>query len=229
MTVRVHLFQSVVTPGSWQIQLLAPGSSAKNCTLTRVSHPHPIPARDSADRRVMNRVSGAALIAIVSLTVLACARTSRHSDSASPSTFLAQLDTTCDFVPVMDHPNPTILANELVQRASRAEFARTETWMPTAVTCVGHEPGYDTFGIVRSFSLTSLDSTLTMKRMILRRVILGDYSGGHFSPHSRVGVDTLLIENTPFGWRIRNPVWNWVTLPTAKQLKWLRDTTGSNA
>lgn len=179
----------------------------------------------SCDRRVMNRVSGAALVAIVSLTGLACARTSRHSDSPNPSTFLAQLDTTCDFVPEMDHPNPTILANELVQRASRAEFARTETWMPTAVTCVGHEPGYDTFEIVRSFSLISLDSTLTMKRMILRRVIIGYYSGGHFSPHDRVGVDTLLIESTPFGWRIQNPVWNWVTLPFAKQRKWVADTT----
>lgn len=96
----------------------------------------------------------------------------------------------------MDHPNPTILAEEFVQRASRAEFAQTETWMPAAVSCVGHEPGYDTFEIVDAFTLTSLDSTRRLKRMILQRVITGDYSGGHFSPHSRVSIDTLLIGPT---------------------------------
>jgi hypothetical protein len=124
----------------------------------------------------------------------------------------------------MDHPNPTILAAEFVRRASHAEFAQAESWMPAAVSCVGHEPGYDTFEIVDAFTLTSLDSTRHLKRMVLRRVITGDYSGGHFFTHGHVSLDTLLIENTPFGWRIQNPVWNWIALDVANQRKWLADT-----
>lgn len=46
----------------------------------------------------------------------------------------------------------------------------------------------------------------------LSRIIIGDYSGGHFHPHRSVGIDTLLMENTPFGWRIQNPVWNWTSI-----------------
>lgn len=171
----------------------------------------------------------AALVAIASLIAIACARTSRTSNQPRVSTSVAQRDTTCDFVPVMEHPNPTILADEFVKRASRAEFAHTEKWMPAAVSCVGHEPGYDTFEIVDSFTLTALDSTLHLKRMILRRVIIGDYSNGRFSPHRRVGIDTLLIESTQFGWRIQNPVWNWITLDVANQRKWLADTARGKA
>jgi hypothetical protein len=177
-----------------------------------------------------NNISHAAVvIGIAALIATGCGRTSPPSDSLTASTFLARIDTTCDFVPRMEHPNPTILAEDFVQRASRAEFTQTETWMPAAVSCVGHEPGYDSFEIVRSLSLTSLDSTTNLKRMVLRRGVIGDYSGGHFTAHDRTGVDTLLIENTPFGWRIQNPVWNWVTLDAANQHKWLAGTTASHA
>lgn len=155
---------------------------------------------------------------------IAC--TTRHTATTSAPAFLAQLDTTCDFVPVLEHPNPTILASEFVERAARGTFAQAETWMAPAVACVGHESGYDTFDIVGTFSLTPLDSTFDLRRMILRRNIVGDYAGGQFHAHRGIGIDTLLIDNTPFGWRIRNPVWNWIMRDAAIQRKWLADTTG---
>ena len=178
----------------------------------------------------------AAFLLIVAIVLSACAQRSvRREDSAvalaaaprdtsALGRFVSQLDTSCDFVQARLHPDPTALATEFVQRAGRGDFNRAEDWLPGAVTCIGHESGYDTFAVADTVILRPLDSTATQRRFELRLHEIGNSSEGSFYPGDSASTDTLSIVSTPFGWRIENPYWNWLTVDAAAQKGWLADT-----
>src|SRR4051812_37913879 len=151
---------------------------------------------------------------IVSVTALlafmACGQRYRASAPQKQKLYMSSelgvpLDSTCSFVRKSQHPEPRSLASEFVARASRAEFAESESWMSGAVTCVGHEPGYDTFVVADSFALAFLDSSQHRVRMTLRLAGRGTESGGQFQSERKVYVDTLHILETRYGWRIDDP------------------------
>jgi hypothetical protein len=138
----------------------------------------------------------------------------------SDSTWL-EPDLDCDFVHTMHHPNPTALVTEFVQRASTGAFDHTEDWMPSAVMCVGHEPGYDGFLVVEAYRVARLDSLPNRVRFVLRRRARGMfYSASDFDRSPGLVVDTLVAQRTPFGWRIVNPEWNWLTVEAARRRGW---------
>jgi hypothetical protein len=99
--------------------------------------------------------------------------------------------------------------------------------MAGAVTCVGHEPGYDTFVVADYFALAFLDSSQHRVRMTLHLVGVGTESGGQFQPERKFYDDTLNIVETGYGWRIDNPFWNWASMDAARARHWLPDSVTS--
>ena len=142
-------------------------------------------------------------------------------DSTSAQALWQERDTSCDFDHTMRHPSPRQLVDDFVARAAVGSFASAEKWLPGAVDCIGHEPGYDTFEIVRGYSLKLIDSTADMVHYALSRDNIGYYSG-RFHREDVPGLDTITVYRTPYGWRLKSPApWNWITVKSALHEKWL--------
>ena len=116
---------------------------------------------------------------------------------------------------------PQQLAHEFVTRSAAGEFSRSEDWLPGAVDCPGHEPGYDLFQVVAAYSSKPIYTGADTVRyeLTLRRV--GVMSNG-FHREAGVEVDTFTLYRTPFGWRIVSPgPWAWITVEAAVSRGWI--------
>ncbi len=133
-------------------------------------------------------------------------------------------DTSCDYFKSFVHPSPGSLMSEFVSRAGRGEFDHTEQWLPQALDCVGHEPGYDTFTIASGYSVARLDSMADTVRYLLTLHAIGDVSG-RFESRRSDECDTVTLWRSTFGWRIRSPArWDWMLVGAALHKGLLRPT-----
>jgi len=128
-------------------------------------------------------------------------------------------DSLCGFAHVVDHPNPTRLITEFVRRAANGEFDRTSDWLAGASLCYGKEPAYDGGAVVDRYGLQRLDSVPGLVRFILNRWVRGvSYPGAReWDQKGLLAHDTLRVRLTPYGWRITNPAWDWMTTQAAKR------------
>ena len=172
------------------------------------------------------RITG--LLTVVAVgSLLSCER--RAPDVAERAIAWADSEPTCDFRRQQAHSDPQQLAHEFVTRSAAGEFSRSEDWLPGAVDCPGHEPGYDLFQVVAAYSSKPIYTGADTVRyeLTLRRV--GVMSNG-FHREAGVEVDTFTLYRTPFGWRIVSPgPWAWITVEAAVSRGWLqfRDTVVS--
>jgi len=169
---------------------------------------------------------------LLGIGLSACKTPRRSQASARPDTAGALVDDpvdpetglerSCDFRRVSGHPNPNVLVDEFVGRAANGTFSSAETWLPGAVDCPGHEPGYDVFDIISRYAIAHLDSGKDTTRYLLTRVAFGFYSSG-FEAKPRTLRDTVIVWQSAYGWRIRSPApWNWILAKNAVQRGWVK-------
>lgn len=190
-----------------------------------------VPEKYATERetvRLVAKVERAIGLALIPLAVVvgSCARSGdRRTESAAEAPELvshgAMDDSTCLFVRAPHHADGDALVRTFVQRAAEGTFARSEDWLPTALDCVGHEPGYDVFFVLDSRRLTQLPAGADTVRYTLHTKVGGNLIGGQFEPDSGQRVDTIIAYRTPFGWRIASPAfWNWMSPEAARAKGW---------
>ena len=124
---------------------------------------------------------------------------------------LAYLDSTeaCDFVPRDANPDPVGLIAEYIRRDKQGQFLGRNAWLDTAYSCPGHLPGPDMFTVVRSSRIVTTTLSDTLTTILVASDVAGvmgqDSVGPVFEPGSRTRVDTFVVSNTPYGWRIDLP------------------------
>lgn len=175
-------------------------------------------------------------VVILLVVALACDRPARVAGGASLdadtplseriANAIALADTTCAFDRRPVHPDPTVLIDEFVRRASEGAFDHTEGWLPTAVDCIGHEPGYDTFVVLDSPRVELEQMSADSARYLLASKELGVLGEGLMTT-PRARVDTLAVYRTEFGWRLASPAfWNWMSPKAGPARKWLDSLAG---
>jgi hypothetical protein len=112
----------------------------------------------------------------------------------------------------------TLLAGYLA-RDGRGDFARPDPWLDTALTCPGQVPQWDGFTLVagernrvvaRAFDSVAVEVTYDRRGFLDR-----DSTGFVVRPAPSAEVDTFVVVQTPFGWRIDRPVQEPHLLPAA--------------
>jgi len=140
------------------------------------------------------------------------------ADSIDPSTGVA---VSCMFEKVVEHPDGEALLREFLVRDARGDFLRADPWFNRATTCVGHEPGPDSYLAIADYALTIEAPEDTLRRGIITERQLGWVS---FDEHGEPGmaiepravVDTIYARFTQFGWRVEGPVLRQHVLITAE-------------
>ena len=145
----------------------------------------------------------------------------RQPDSAQSSIAWTDSEPTCDFRRVQAHADSKELADSFIARSADGEFSRAENWLPTAVDCPGHEPGYDLFEVVSTYAVKPLNAGADTVRYELTLNRVGVMSNG-FHAEPGITIDTFVTYRTPYGWRIVSPApWSWITASAAISRKWL--------
>lgn len=130
-------------------------------------------------------------------------------------------DSTCMFERRVVHTEHQALVEEFVRRAAGGEFDRAESWLPSAVDCIGHEPGYDAFLLLDSLSTQLITASQDSALYLMRSRELGSLSV-RLAETPGVRADTLRLYRTRFGWRLATPVfWNWMSPTAPRAAKWL--------
>ncbi|MBK7908305.1 MAG: hypothetical protein IPJ78_17330 [Gemmatimonadetes bacterium] len=161
---------------------------------------------------------------LLTTVLVSCARSEApRAESARIDAAVASIsamdDSSCAFDRALRHIVGDSLVREFVRRAATGSFDRTEEWLPTAVDCIGHEPGYDTFLVLDSTRVSQLPAGSDTLRYALSSRLRGRLVGGQFEPDSVARVDTIVAYRTMAGWRIASPAfWNWMS-PEAARLK----------
>jgi len=123
------------------------------------------------------------------------------------------VDSSCAFTRDTTHEDALTLATEFLQHDSAGEFMQANPWFDAATTCPGHEPGIDGFTVIAGYSTSP---RFTSDTLVVLAVTYWELGSAHFeqdssqwhgvfleSPSKRV--DSLVLLNTPFGWRVRSP------------------------
>jgi hypothetical protein len=150
------------------------------------------------------------------LVLLACQRDERRVASKLSRAFthaesLAYIDTSeaCDFVAREANPDPVALVEEYVRRDNQGQFLGRNAWLDTAYACPGHLPGPDMFTVVRRSRIASAKLSDTLATIAVTSDVVGimgqDSMGSVFESGARTRVDTFVVTNTPYGWRIFLP------------------------
>jgi hypothetical protein len=105
----------------------------------------------------------------------------------------------CELAPILGHPDPDSLVREFVRRDSAGQFTQSSNWFNGAVDCPGHEPGPDAATAGRAATIRRLARDSTTLRAEVR---------WERASEPGVLVETLTVIRTPYGWRVRSPVFN---------------------
>lgn len=117
-------------------------------------------------------------------------------------------DSTCEFVRVVAHPDPTALLNEFVARDARGEFTRASAWFDGAVSCPGHESAPDQATMARNPRTELLSRTSDTLRAVVTWDRLGYSADGAEAQAPGADNDTVVVLRTPYGWRVASPALN---------------------
>jgi len=133
----------------------------------------------------------------------------RNSFTRAESLYYLDPKEGCDFLKERVNLDPVALVQEYARRDNEGRFLQTDTWLDTAYACPGHLPGPDVFHVVRDTRIMSSRVTDTTAWVLVASNVLGemgqDSSGFVFLEQPHFSVDTFVVDNTPYGWRIRTP------------------------
>ncbi len=115
----------------------------------------------------------------------------------------------CGFLEVELFPEPVALVRHYVTLDHDASFLQSTPAMDSVYACPGHLPGPDEFTVVSGSSIEPLVIVDSMAQILVRSTQLGrmtqDSLGLVFSRAPGVAIDTFVVVNTAFGWRIESP------------------------
>ena len=116
--------------------------------------------------------------------------------------------------------SPRPLVDAFVAHASAGDFGTSGDWLRSAVDCPDREPAFDSFEVVRSYTLSQVDSGAATVRYVLTLDIIGDQDV-RFHRRPRLSVDTITVHRTAYGWRLRTPTpWNWLAVSSGVRQGW---------
>lgn len=116
----------------------------------------------------------------------------------------------CDLLGTITNYGPDSLVAEFLARDGQGAFTQSNPWLDTALACPGQVPGWDGFTLVTGNSTRIISrafDSIAVEVTYARRGFLDQDSTGFIvreapSPE----VDTFVVIQTPFGWRISAPV-----------------------
>ena len=115
----------------------------------------------------------------------------------------------CGFLQAFAFSDPVALVRTFVAYDHGGTFLESTVVMDSVYVCPNHLPGPDVFSVVRSSTVELLSKTDSQASVLVRSNLLGrmsqDSVGLIFIRDSRPIIDTFVVLNTPFGWRILSP------------------------
>jgi len=115
----------------------------------------------------------------------------------------------CEFSAAQANENPRALLDELLRRAGRGDFLRTDHWLDTAVLCPGYLPAPDQYTVIDSYKVVSFSVKGKRARASVEYRYIGTMGPGpdqkaHIVESRRTETAVLEMTKTPFGWRFSN-------------------------
>lgn len=125
----------------------------------------------------------------------------------------------CGMLGLVTGVSPDSLVAGYLARDDRGEFMQADPWLDSALTCPGQRPQWDGYTLVAGQTSRILSRTfdsLAVEVQYDRRGFLDpDSTGLVLNASSAAEVDTFVVVQTPFGWRIDRPVQEPHLLPAA--------------
>jgi hypothetical protein len=177
------------------------------------------------------RTTGFTLIVLIVLIVLvaACERQAGYiipgNEGLAYAAAQAQEDVDCGLLRERAHEDPVVLARQFVARDAAGEFTRFSPWLAGAALCPGHIPGYDVVTVIERYQVEPLHVDVDTALVAVHYERLGELVPAgdmtmRFERRARLGIDTLPLVLTTWGWRIVGPPRNWQVAADALPELW---------
>lgn len=120
-------------------------------------------------------------------------------------------DSSCSFKKDKTKTSPSELVKEFIDRDSKGQFLKGNSWFDASILCPGHLGGPDKIKVFSNFNIvdskiTDNDATFDVRFEILGQIGSGGPDGNLNSYTAEPRTEDIHFElvKTPFGWRVKD-------------------------